>query len=186
MSEPILPAVASGRLHAIDECIRRYQSLLWGLARRYSPNLQDAEDALQEIFLDLWKSAERFDPALASEQTFIVMIARRRLIDRNRRRARRPEAIGVEAPELLPAADEQSLLERASAGETAARANTALSQLRPEQRRVLELFLLHGQTHQEIASGTGLPLGTVKSHARRGLQRVRELLGVGLSPEASS
>jgi RNA polymerase sigma-70 factor (ECF subfamily) len=136
--------------------------------------------------LDLWKSAERFDPALASEQTFIVMIARRRLIDRNRRRARRPEAIGVEAPELLPAADEQSLLERASAGETAARANTALSQLRPEQRRVLELFLLHGQTHQEIASGTGLPLGTVKSHARRGLQRVRELLGVGLSPEASS
>src|SRR5678816_3425476 len=85
----LLGRVAAGVPGAVDECIARYGGLVWTLARRFSSNSADAEDATQEIFLDLWRSAARFDPIAASETTFVALIARRRLIDRRRRRQRR-------------------------------------------------------------------------------------------------
>ena len=87
----ILERVARGDPGAPAACIERFRGLVWSLARRLCANASDAEDAVQEIFIDVWKSASRFDPAIASETTFVAMIARRRLIDRGRRRMRRPE-----------------------------------------------------------------------------------------------
>ena len=167
---PLLARVAEGDEDAVRAVIARYGNLIWSLARRFDP--ADAEDAVQEIFLDLWRSAVRFDPAVASEVTFVAMIARRRLIDRRRTRARRPEASELE-PGL-------AIADSASAPDVdvdAARAARALDQLRPEQRQVLVLAIGHGLSHGEIAQRTGLPLGTVKSHARRGLLSMRALLG---------
>src|SRR5436190_14026687 len=85
---PLLGRVAAGDEAAVRECLARYGGLVWSIARRFEPS--DAEDAVQEIFLDLWKSAARFDRAVASETAFVAMIARRRLIDRRRTRGRRP------------------------------------------------------------------------------------------------
>jgi len=87
----ILERVAQGDPSAPAECIDRFSGLVWSLARRLCASASDAEDAVQEIFIDVWKSAGRFDPSIASETTFVAMIARRRLIDRGRRRMRRPE-----------------------------------------------------------------------------------------------
>ena len=91
----ILHRVARGDPSGMDAFLERYSGLVWSLARRHSPTPQDAEDAVQEIFMEIWRSAHRYDPSVAAEQTFIAMIARRRLIDRARRnkRAPRPDAL---------------------------------------------------------------------------------------------
>ncbi len=159
------------------ECIDRYGGLVWSLARRQSTP-SEAEDAVQEVFLDLWKSAARFDPGLSSEVAFVAMIARRRLIDRRRRRQRSPQ---VESLADGPTPAEPTSLGQAETSLEASRAATALAQLRPEQRTVLVLSACHGLSHEEIARTVNMPLGTVKAHARRGLLRVRELLG-GAAP----
>jgi RNA polymerase sigma-70 factor (ECF subfamily) len=144
---------------------------VWSLARRATAGQEDAEDAVQEIFLDLWRSAERYDPTVGSEATFIATIARRRLIDRRRSRQRRPETDPLsERMEVAAATPAPEL------GAEAAIAARALEQLRPEQRQVLILTACHGLSHEEVATSTGMPLGTVKAHARRGLIRVREAL----------
>jgi RNA polymerase sigma-70 factor, ECF subfamily len=169
----ILLRIADGDRTAVQEAIDTYGGLIWSLARRLCPNRADAEDAVQEIFIDLWKSAGRFDDARSSETTFIAMIARRRLIDRLRRAVRipQPEELSVEMP------DTSRLDRQMEINSEAALAAEALSQLRPEQQQVLKLAIYQGLSHQEIATATGLPLGTVKTHARRGLLHIRAALG---------
>jgi RNA polymerase sigma-70 factor, ECF subfamily len=168
---PLLPRIAAGDRTAIRECIALYGGLVWSLARRAAPS--DAEDAVQEIFLDIWKSAARFDPAVGSEATFVATIARRRLVDRRRQRQRRPETeLLVEATSVATSNSVPPEL-----GAEASLAARALDQLRPEQRQVLILTACHGLSHEEVATSMGMPLGTVKAHARRGLIRVREALG---------
>src|SRR5215813_10857739 len=99
----LLARVAGGDPGAVRDCLARYGGLVWSIARRFEGG--DAEDAVQEIFLDLWRSAARFDPQIASEPAFVAMIARRRLIDRRRTRQRRPitEAIAADPPAADPA-----------------------------------------------------------------------------------
>jgi RNA polymerase sigma-70 factor, ECF subfamily len=172
--QPLLPRIAEGDRSAIRECLARYGGLVWSLARRAAPS--DAEDAVQEIFLDLWKSAARYNVSLGSEITFVATIARRRLVDRRRQRARRPETESL-AEATDAAASATSGTVSAEMGAEAALAARALDQLRPEQRQVLILTACHGLSHEEVATSTGMPLGTVKAHARRGLIRVREALG---------
>lgn len=169
--EPALLArVAARQPGAVRDCIARYGALVWSIARRFEG--ADAEDAVQEIFLDLWKSAARFDASVASEPAFVAMIARRRLIDRQRSRRRAPVTAELAGEPLLAAPGPDACVE-------AQQAARALERLRPEQRHVLVLATCHGLSHGEIAERTGMPLGTVKAHARRGLQSIRAaLLGV--------
>ncbi len=169
-----LRRIAEGDKAAVQECIDLYGGLVWSLARRLSPTREDAEDAVQEIFIDIWKSAARFDQVQASETTFIAMIARRRLIDRLRRFERTPEAEAL-SPEIVDATRQDKQIELNSEAALAAR---AMRQLRPEQQKVLQLAIYQGLSHQEIANATGMPLGTVKTHARRGLLHIREALGI--------
>lgn len=180
MSDSVLSRIARGDGAAVGECIDQFGALVWALARRLTPNRADAEDAVQEIFLDVWKSAARFDPGQGSEKTFVATIARRRLIDRLRRTTVRPE---------MPLGDELESIgfaEPGTRGEVAAeaeRAAEALQQLGTEQQRVIELAVLHGLSHSEIAARTGMPLGTVKTQLRRGILKVRELLGVEVTAD---
>jgi RNA polymerase sigma-70 factor (ECF subfamily) len=152
--------------------MERFSGLVWSIARKLSADPSDAEDAVQEVFIDLWRSAHRFDPDKGTETTFVATIARRRLIDRGRRRQRRPEVPGIDDGIAVqePSDDRTDIRERA------ALVNRAMGSLRPEQRRVLQLAINHGATHEQIATSTGMPLGTVKTHARRGLMRLREVL----------
>jgi RNA polymerase sigma-70 factor, ECF subfamily len=167
----LLQRVAAGDGVAVREVLATYGGLVWSIARRFEAG--EAEDAVQEIFLDLWKSAARFDPAIASEPAFIAMIARRRLIDRRRSRRRRPTTENIHEVPSIP--DEGTGPDVCAEANQAAR---ALQQLRPEQRQVLVLSS-QGLSHGEISAQLAMPLGTVKAHARRGLLSIRAaLLGV--------
>ncbi len=157
------------------ECIDEYGALVWSLARRLSRTPSDAEDATQEIFLDIWRSAGRFDATQGTDKTFIAMIARRRLIDRLRKTSNEPPMDPVEVLETVAWSDPGTASETSLEAGQAAR---ALLELRPEQRQVLELGLLHGLSQSEIAARLEMPLGTVKSFMRRGLMKVREYLKV--------
>lgn len=183
VSDSLLQRVGGNDASAVSEVLSRYGSLVWAIVRRQFTDSAEAEDLVQEIFLDVWRSAHRFDPSVASEATFITMIARRRLIDRRRKRERRPEAVPL--PEQLPSPT-SNRPDPAELQEDVAQAKEAMAQLRPEQRKVLELSIYNGLTHERISETTGMPLGTVKTHARRGLLRVRELLGGTKKPKGVS
>lgn len=177
-----LERIAQGDESAVQDCIDRFGNLVWSLARRLSGGQADAEDAVQDIFVDVWRSASRYDPSLASEATFIAMIARRRLIDRRRRLSRRPDEISAPAPSEMYADTREDGLDRLDLSDEAEKARAAFDALSSEQQRVLQLSLQFGLSHQRISEATGLPLGTVKTHARRGLMRIRQALqreGVG-------
>jgi RNA polymerase sigma-70 factor (ECF subfamily) len=167
---PLLARAALGDDGAVRACVARFGALVWGLARRLSPSAADAEDAVQEIFLDLWRHGARYDAARGSEEVFVAMLARRRLVDRRRKVLRRPAtAPFAEAAEAPAQGDAERCAE-------AGLAVKAMAGLRTEQREVLRLAVTEGLTHEEIAGRTGMPLGTVKAHARRGLQRIRAAL----------
>jgi RNA polymerase sigma-70 factor (ECF subfamily) len=175
VAQAILKRIASGDKTAVQDCLNTYGGLIWSLARKLSINQDDAEDAVQEIFVDVWKNAGRFDPAQASETTFIAMIARRRLIDRIRHTNRRISTDSIEDMVTEPANRFEENMQTTVEAREAAK---ALKTLRPEQQQVLKLSIIQGLSHQEISDATGMPLGTVKTHARRGLTLVREYLGV--------
>jgi len=170
----ILERVALQEEGSVDEMINRFGNLVWSIVRKFCFNSSEAEDAAQEIFVEIWKSAPRFNPEVASESTFIGMIARRRMIDRIRRQGRTIPTTSGEQPE---AADHsEPPVKRFEVSDEADATSKAFEKLRPEQREVLHLAIHHGRSHEQIANSTGLPLGTVKTHARRGLMRLREML----------
>lgn len=182
MSESVLERVARGDQRAVRECIDEFGGLVWAIARRMTRSRADAEDAVQEIFVDVWRSAGRYDPSQGSEKVFITTIARRRLIDRIRR-SRMNSLMDTEE-----ALDSPQFAEPGTSGEIrsdAERAAAVVARLRPDQQRVLRMGLLEGLTHSEIAAATGMPLGTVKTQMRRGLIQVRQWLKLDVAPRLS-
>lgn len=172
-STPVLPRVASGDETAVADCLNRYGGLVWSLARRSCSDQQSAEDAVQDIFLQVWKSANRFDESIATETTFIAMIARRRLID-----LKRKKSLPSSGPMELEQVRSRTTLaeDRAELHDEAAKAADLLSQLPSEQQHVIRLSIYEGLSHSRIAESTGLSLGTVKTHIRRGLIKLRASL----------
>lgn len=174
LEEPVLPAIANGSEEAVRACLDRYGGLVWSIARRLTFNTAEAEDAVQEAFLGIWKSAARFDNTKSTEKAFIAMIARRRIIDRVRASKRRVDAAPFDASNELTANYASVDLEMQ---EEADRARRMMAELRADERQVLELAIDHGLTQTEISQRTGMPLGTVKTNARRGMSRLRDMLG---------
>ena len=174
MAQVILQRIADGDKTAVQDCLDTYGGLVWSLARRMFRNNADAEDAVQDIFIEIWKNAERFDENQSSETTFIAMIARRRLIDRLRKATRKPDIDSLEDILYEPSKDSnEDILTSIEAKEAA----KAMKELRPEQRQAIYLSIVQGCSHQEIADALDMPLGTVKTHIRRGLMQMREILG---------
>ncbi len=170
----LLQLVAAGESTAVSRVIDAYGGLVWSLARRYFGRSAEAEDAVQDAFIAVWKSAERYDPGTAKESTYIAMIARRRMIDRLRKQGRRPESQPLEsAPE-----PEVESTDRLADEELAGKVLQTIDALDPPQPEVIRHSLLDGLTHAEIAEKMGLPLGTVKTHIRRGLIKVRQTIGI--------
>jgi RNA polymerase sigma factor (sigma-70 family) len=178
LQDSLLPRIADGDQSAVPECISRYGGLVWTLARRRLASREDAEDVVQEVFVDLWRSADRFNPQVAEEITFVAMIARRRVIDRLRRGAesRQTSSIDEAGAAELPEPAGDAVDRRLELGEEARLADEQLAQLKPEEQQVLRLSIFDSLSHSAIAEQTGLPLGTVKSHIRRGLDSLRQKL----------
>lgn len=170
MSQPLLPRIAAGDTNAVEEFVQRYERVIWWMARQHAKN--DPEDAVQEVFLTLWQNAAKYDQSKAKESTFVGMVARRKLIDRYRKSTRRPQTQDIEAVPPGLVAFESTIEEKADA----ALAARAMEHLRPEQRSVIELSVYQGMSHREISDETGMPLGTVKTHIRRGFIELRNLM----------
>jgi RNA polymerase sigma-70 factor (ECF subfamily) len=178
LRDPILPRISRGDSGAVDECLDRYGGLVWSLCCRLAPT--DAEDAAQEIFIDLWRNAWRFRDTAGSEATFVSTIARRRLVDRRRRAVRAPQATPLEAIE--PARVGKSPAAELAAQEDLERVRRCLGSLKDRDREAVELAVYDGLSQSEIAKRLSAPLGTVKSLIRRALVRLRDCMGVNVRP----
>lgn len=144
---------------------------LKGFLIRSGASPQQAEEIVQDVMLTIWRKADIFDPHRAQVSAWIYQIARNRRIDIARKENRpMPEAL-KEEPELEPDASQILGLEQETT-----QLKQALAALKPEQREVIEKAYLGELTHQEISMQTGLPLGTIKSRIRLGLQRLRHEL----------
>lgn len=167
--ESPLERVARGEPRAVEACVREYGPMVLNLARRLLRLESDVEDAVQDVFIALWKAADRFDPSRASDRGFVAMIARRRLIDRIRKQDRRPDTVS------LPQGMEWSTDEhrKTEAKTEAGPVLGALETLPDDRRQYVVLSVVDGFSHSEIAEKLGVPLGTVKSGIRRGLLAMR-------------
>ncbi len=176
----LLPRIARGEEGAVEACVNEYAGMVYALAKRYlEPVGGDAEDAVQEIFVEVWRCAGRYDAGLGSEAAYIATIAHRRLIDVQRRVCARPRMVGevVEGGIGEQGAKGVGGVASTIQADDLRRTAAALAQLEEQERSILLLALHRGLSHSRIAELVGIPIGTVKTRLRRGLLRVRELIG---------
>lgn len=167
--------VAAGDARALEELYDRHAHMLYGLVLRIVRRVSDAEEVLQDAFLQAWRRADTWDPARGSAAAWLVTLARSRAIDRIRSVAARARAeTAAPVPEAPASADEPAA--SAAQSQRRERVSTALASLAPRQREVLELGYFGGLSQTEIAERIGAPLGSVKSWTRQGLMRLRELV----------
>ncbi|MEQ1800736.1 MAG: RNA polymerase sigma factor [Gammaproteobacteria bacterium] len=182
-TQSILERVAAGDTSAVSECLDRYGDLVWSLARRYLRNASDAEDAVQDIFIDIWGSSGRYDRNIASEVAFISTIARRRLIDKIRAAERRPLMDSLDDDEGAPI--DPGIPATVEDDTEVAIVERVLGAMDPEHQKVLSMSLYEGYSHSEIAERLSLPLGTVKTRVRRGLIHIREQLNISTTGDSA-
>jgi RNA polymerase sigma-70 factor (ECF subfamily) len=173
----LLHAVARGDEAALARLYDAYRVILFGLLVRILNSREEAEDVLQEVFVQVWRRAKDFDEKRGKPFTWLVTLTRSRAIDRLR-------ALGARQRLVAGAAQDQDETEQASDALTdAVRAEQqtvvrrALAQLPEEQRHTLVLAYFDGLTQSEIASKLNAPLGTIKTRMRSGMIKLRALLG---------
>lgn len=172
----ILSRIADGDASAVADCLDEYGGLVWRLAHRYlDRSTADVEDAVQEIFVELWLNAKRFDPARGSEPAFVATVAHRRLIDWQRRTdSRLTLHRAARATPLSPTPDALASSVRST---KLARIAEEFDRLPPDERQALWLSIHNGMSHSQIADATGSPIGTIKTRLRRALMRLHDALG---------
>jgi RNA polymerase sigma factor (sigma-70 family) len=170
--EELLDAVASGDDAALAALYDRFGRVAYGLAYRILRDQTLAEDAVQEAFLAVWRSADSYRRERAKAATWILTLVHRRAVDLVRREDRRRSETLDEAQE--PASE--SVDEEAGRRDRRVAVQAALAQLPDDQRQALELAYYGGYTQSELAERLGVPLGTIKSRMFAGLARLRELL----------
>ncbi len=177
LNQGILQRIAAGNPAAVQECVDAYGDLIWSLARKMLRAHADAEDVVQEIYIDIWSHADRYDPAKGSETTFVATIARRRLIDRIRKITRAP-VTGDDIDELGARLEDPKAVDPMDEVDVAI-AERAIGELQPRQQEVLRMSIYEGYSHGDISDRLDIPLGTVKTLLRRGLIKIREELQSG-------
>ncbi len=168
----LLREIAERDLRAFSLFYDRFASRVFGLILRIVRNRTDSEDVLQEVFAQVWRQADRFDPTRAAPDTWLLMIARSRAADRLRRMRRHSEFVH-EFPEPRIECDPATPFAKQ---EAALAVTHALDGLIAVQRDPIRLSFFDGYTHEEISILLNLPLGTVKTRIRLGLRKLRERL----------
>lgn len=170
IEDSILFSLAREETGAFEKLVDQYGNLIWSIARRYLSNQTEAEDAVQEVFIAIWKSAGRFDPTKASEVTFVSMIARRRLIDHLRKIYRHKNLEPIDDC-FDDALETKSILDKSADVQII---SEAINQFAEEDKQLLSLSIYQGYSHSEISKLMNIPLGTVKTKIRRNLIQLRE------------
>ena len=174
MTDPeLITGVVKRDRHSFDLFYERYAQVVFNLCIRILRDEAEAQDVLQEIFLQIWRDAERFDASRASVKTWLFTIARSRALDRYRSRKTVRDRMEEQTEDQLQQIPDQADLQGTSVSQQYVLG--ALAQLTPEQRFVLELSYYEGLTQEEIAERLKEPLGTVKSRIRAALIKLRTL-----------
>lgn len=169
-----LAQVADGNQRAFESLYRASASRLLGVCIRVLNDREEAEDALQDVYVRIWRKAAQFDPARAAATTWLATIARNTAIDRLRARPQHQLA-PVELIEAMPDDGETPLESTERAGDRS-RLDTCFETLEPRRRRLIRAAFFDGATYEELAQRVGSPLGSVKSWIRRGLLQLRTCL----------
>jgi len=169
-----MPRIAQGDRAALRQLYDATAPKLFAVCLRILSNREESEDVLQDVYVTIWRRADRFDPARASVATWISTIARNRAIDRLR--ARGPLARSVSVENLEIADDQPGADATLAATDDAARLEACLSELDPRTRDVIRTAFFEGVTYEALAGRMEIPLGTVKSWIRRGLARLKRCL----------
>ena len=176
----MIERIGRGDQSAFSALYDRLSRPLYSLALRMLGDAGDAQDALQDVFLQIWSRAATYNPEQSTVFSWTVLLTRSRVIDRLRARKRRlrvvDSATGDEDAEVADASTMESAADTADKNDEAARVRSVLNNLPSEQREAIELAFFGHLTHHEIAARLGEPLGTIKARIRRGLLKLRERL----------
>jgi RNA polymerase sigma-70 factor (ECF subfamily) len=172
-----LERAQSGDARALAELYDRYTPLLYPLALRILRNPTDAEDTLQDSWLQVWRRAAAYNRRRGTVAAWLLTVVRSRALDRYRSRTSRARAESRVDPE--PTSSPPDPPTSAVRGQIATRVREALAGLAPQQRQAIEIAYFEGLSQSEVAERLKTPLGTVKSWTRQGLMRLRELLPQG-------
>ena len=186
MSEPaldlerdmeLLRRIAGGDRSAFARFYDHYSGLLFTIAVKILNDTKEAEDVLQEVFLQIWNKADAYDPLLGKPASWAVTLTRNKAIDRIRSSQRRSKLIEQAAVEAAVAPDNSpSANEKLHGRENAQLIRSEVAALPPDQRRAIELAFFSGLTQDEVSQTLQEPLGTIKARIRRGMLKLREKL----------
>lgn len=174
----LLRAAARGDHRSLDEIYRRYSGVLLATAFRILNNVRDAEEVVQEAFVQIWEKSGVYDERRGKPLTWAMTLTRNKAIDRLRRVQRRHrlhEQVQQEA-QIWDRMAENDSSDDAMSHETHAIVRSAVIQLSDAQRRAIELAFFGGLTQHEIAEQLDEPLGTVKARIRRGMMKLRQII----------
>ena len=173
----LLRAVAAGDKEALRQLYTRHSAVLFALALKVLTDRAEAEDVLQEAFVQIWKTAGSFDDGRGKPLGWLIMLTRSRAIDRLRSRKTRARASESMAKDTSQTAESATPADEAQASEAQRTVRDALKSLPSEQRVPIEMAYFGGLTQFEIAQQLSQPRGTVKTRMRNGMMRLREQLG---------
>ncbi len=172
----LLQAITAGQSAALAALYDRYGRLVYSLAMNVLSEPAAAEEVTQDVFVQVWDKASRYDGQLGKVSSWLIGIARNRSIDGLRRRNARPEGHQMLWEDGL-STDDPPVESQVETAERKGRIRQAMARLPQEQRDALALAFFYGYTHQEIAAARGEPLGTVKTRIRLAMQKLRQELG---------
>jgi RNA polymerase sigma-70 factor (ECF subfamily) len=180
LDQEMIARIGRGDQNAFSALYDRLSGPLYSLALKMLGDASESQDALQEVFVQIWSRAGTYDPEKSSVFSWAVLLTRSRAIDRLRARDRRLRVVvgsTAEENKIAEATDAstvESAADTANKKDEAAHVRSLLNSLPEDQRQAIELAFFGHRTHHEIAAELGQPLGTVKARIRRGLLKLRE------------
>ena len=171
-NDSILARIASGESGSFELLIEKYGNLVWSIGKKFLYRQSDLEDAVQEVFIAIWKSADKYDASKAKEITFVSMIARRRFIDHLRKISKHKNLESIDDENSGHQLYKESLLNESTDLQLV---KNAIQSLDIDDQELLNLSVYQGYSHSEISKLLNIPLGTVKTRIRRNLIKLKEI-----------
>lgn len=181
----LIEKMMAGDEGALSTVYDRYSAMLFGMLMRILRDEQAAEEVLQDLFLQLWRTAAQFDARRGSLPGWLLVIGRNRALSRLRGKGSREVLEEEDGDYKNVFVSSQNLEDEASRAQLTTHLKTALGKLPPEQRQAVELAYFEGMTQSEIAARTGSPLGTVKTRVRTAMQSLKAIFDDGINSGSS-